>query len=91
MLDVAKIVVYSFDAQALFGDIHTHRTSVLPQAQSYVHRFGPGLVIYWMGHALCDYSDESQGDITILGWELPEKIMLPTGKIVLSASSDIVS
>ena len=64
----------------MFGDIDTHRSSVLPQAQSYVHRFGPGLVIYWMGHAVPDHLDEAHGDITIIGRDLPQKIMLPTGK-----------
>lgn len=29
-------------AKALFGDVYTHQKNVLPQAEGYVHRFGPG-------------------------------------------------
>ena len=28
--------------KALFGDVNTHQRNVLPQAEGYVHRFGPG-------------------------------------------------
>ena len=68
--------------QALFGDVHTHQTSVLPQAEAYVHRFGPGVVLYWFGHAPLDRLGDAQGDISIFGWEVPDKFMLPTGEIV---------
>ena len=68
--------------QALFGDVTTHQTSVLPQAESYVHRFGPGLVLYWFGHAPRDRLSDAQGDISIVGWDLPCRFMLPTGDFV---------
>jgi hypothetical protein len=68
--------------QALFGDANTHQTSVLPQLESYVHRFGPGMVLYWFGHAPLSMLDDSNGDVTIVGWQLPEELLLPTGEIV---------
>ena len=68
--------------QATFGDAMTHQTSVLPQAESYVHRFGPGLVLYWFGHAPLDRLSDSQGDIAIFGWDLPDRFMLPTGRLL---------
>ncbi|GAX09403.1 hypothetical protein FisN_6Lh224 [Fistulifera solaris] len=75
-------VVYWIDSKALFGDVDTHRVSVLAQAESYIHRFGPGLVLYWFGHAPLDALDDAQGDISIIGWELPTRFMLPTGEIL---------
>lgn len=68
--------------QALFGDVNTHQMSVLPQAESYVHRFGPGLVLYWFGHAPLDRLGDGQGDIAIAAWDVPDKFMLPTGEIL---------
>mmetsp|Transcript_12077 Transcript_12077/g.18534 ORF Transcript_12077/g.18534 Transcript_12077/m.18534 type:complete len:87 (-) Transcript_12077:124-384(-) len=67
--------------QALFGDARTHKDSVLSQAESYIHRFGPGMVLYWFGHA--PQLDDAQGDITICGWNLPNKLLLPTGKMAV--------
>jgi len=74
-------VVCWIDSKALFGDDRTHRDSVIPQAESYIHRFGPGLILYWFGHA--PDLDDSQGDITICGWKLPEQILLPTGEMAV--------
>ncbi len=31
----------------MFGDRHTHESENAAQLQSYVNRFGPGMVIYW--------------------------------------------
>jgi hypothetical protein len=69
------------DSKALFGDIDTHHQSVVPQAESYVHRFGPGLIIYWFGHAPLHRLGSLAGEITIVGWKLPQKYMLPNGEI----------
>lgn len=77
--------------QALFGDVYTHQTSVLPQAESYVHRFGPGLVLYWFGHGPLDRLNDAQGDISIFGWDLPEKFLLPTGDLITSQVSMVAS
>ena len=56
----------------------THQTSVLPQAESYVHRFGPGMILYWFGHA--PHLD-ANGDLVVVGWKLPETILWPTGEV----------
>ena len=71
--------------QALFGDVHTHSTAVLPQAESYVNRFGPGLVIYWFGHAP---GLTERDDIIVKGWDIPNQFMLPTGDIRTSGDDD---
>jgi hypothetical protein len=76
-------VICWIDSKALFGDENTHQTSVLPQAQSYVHRFGPGLVLYWFGHAPLNRLGDCQGDIVICGWQLPSAFMLPTGEKII--------
>mmetsp|Transcript_32176 Transcript_32176/g.45751 ORF Transcript_32176/g.45751 Transcript_32176/m.45751 type:complete len:192 (+) Transcript_32176:504-1079(+) len=75
------------DSKALFGDVKTHKESVIPQAESYVHRFGPGLLLYWFGHAPLQLLDDAQGDIAICGWDLPDQILLPTGDFVNTSSS----
>jgi hypothetical protein len=62
--------------------VNTHQSSVLPQAESYVHRFGPGLVIYWFGHAPLARLGDAQGDLVIAGWDIPSAFMLPTGEIL---------
>ncbi|KAL7543008.1 hypothetical protein ACHAWF_007299 [Thalassiosira exigua] len=67
--------------KALFGDVDTHHSSVIPQAEAYVHRFGPGLVLYWFGHAPLERLGDGRGDIVVAGRELPEMAMLPTGEM----------
>lgn len=75
-------IINWIDSKALFGDVDTHRKSVVPQAESYLHRFGPGLIMYWFGHAPPSRLDDLSGEIVIAGWDLPEKFMLPTGEIL---------
>jgi hypothetical protein len=65
----------------MFGDVSTHNTSVLPQTESYVHRFGPGMVLYWFGHAPLDRLNDAKGDLVIQGWDMPDEFMWPTGEI----------
>ena len=43
-------VVYWIDSKASFADPGVHAEKGLPQFQAYVNRYGPGLVIYWMGY-----------------------------------------
>lgn len=76
-----KLITW-IDSKALFGDVDTHNHSVVPQAESYIHRFGPGLILYWFGHAPHKKLNDLAGEIAITGWELPSKFMLPDGKIV---------
>eukprot|EP00581_Thalassiosira_minuscula_P014465 CAMPEP_0183732868 /NCGR_PEP_ID=MMETSP0737-20130205/39567_1 /TAXON_ID=385413 /ORGANISM="Thalassiosira miniscula, Strain CCMP1093" /LENGTH=381 /DNA_ID=CAMNT_0025965993 /DNA_START=147 /DNA_END=1292 /DNA_ORIENTATION=- len=72
-------VICWIDSKALFGDIETHTNNVLPQVETYVHRFGPGLVLYWFGHAPLERLGDGHGDVVILGGNLPEVVMMPTG------------
>ncbi len=65
----------------MFGDVQTHNSSVLPQAESFVHRFGPGLILYWFGHAPVDRLGDGHGDVLVTGWKLPDEFMLPTGEL----------
>jgi hypothetical protein len=67
------------DSKALYGDVDTHTNSVLPQIESYIHRFGPGLIIYWFGHAPLSRLGNSHGDVVIMD-DLPRTFMLPTGE-----------
>ena len=69
--------------QALYGDVGTHKTTVLPQAVSYVHRFGPGMILYWFGHAPLSRLGDANGDLVIQGWEMPHQFMWPTGEIAV--------
>jgi len=80
-----KIVCW-IDSKALYGDVQTHNTSVLPQAETYVHRFGPGMVLYWFGHAPLERLGDGHGDVIVMGWNLPSSLMLPTGEIVSCGS-----
>jgi len=46
-----------------------------------VHRFGPGVVLYWFGHAPLDRLGDGHGDVVVVGWDVPRYIMLPTGEL----------
>ena len=52
----------------------------MPQAESYVHRFGPGMILYWFGHAPTELLAGDK-DICIAD-ELPKSFMLPDGTMV---------
>ena len=79
---IAHSETQSLDTKALFGDVETHTNSVLPQVESYVHRFGPGLVLYWFGHAPLSRLGDGRGDVSIAGGELPKGgFLLPTGEV----------
>jgi hypothetical protein len=68
------------DSKALFGDVKSHQT-VLQQAETYVHRYGPGLILYWFGHAPTELLSNAHGDVFVAGWNVPKLFMLATGDI----------
>ena len=43
-------IVHWIDSKATFGDPASHDEYRTNQFGSYLHRFGPGLVIYWHGY-----------------------------------------
>ena len=79
--DIEWKVICWIDSKGLFGDVFTHTTNVLPQVESYVHRFGPGLILYWFGHAPLSELNTAKGDVVIVGWDIPQTFMWPTGDI----------
>ncbi len=74
-----KIVCW-IDSKALYGDVETHAKSVLPQVETYVHRFGPGMVLYWFGHAPLSRLGDGHGDVVIWSGDLPDFFLMPTGE-----------
>jgi hypothetical protein len=78
------------DSKALFGDEHTHKGEVLKQALGYVHRYGPGMILYWFGHAPAGLMWEGVGgegggdgkDILVVD-RMPEVRMFPNGTTAL--------
>ncbi|CAG7730611.1 unnamed protein product [Allacma fusca] len=50
-------IVNWVESKATFGDEETHRGYMEDQLISYKNRYGPGLVIYWLGHV--DTLDDS--------------------------------
>lgn len=73
------------DSKAMYGDVTIHQSSVLPQAEAYIHRFGPGLIIYWFGHAPIEMLQANKADI-IVASSLPDQFMVPTGQIFKDGS-----
>jgi len=62
------------DSKAMFGDAQTWASEHLPQLEGYVHRFGPGLVLYWFGFER-DGLDSCE-DIGVCS-ELPGEFLFP--------------
>lgn len=42
---------------------------------------GPGVVLYWFGHAPKSRLHNAEGGVVIIGWDLPSRVMLPNGQI----------
>lgn len=77
-------IVNWIDSKALYGDVKNHQTSVLPQASSYLHRYGPGMILYWFGHAplaLLEAGSYKNDNLLICSRDLPKCFMWPTGEI----------
>lgn len=95
-IDYEWKVVCWIDSKALFGDVNTHHNDTLPQAEGYVHRFGPGLILYWFGHAPIEMLGNGHGDVVLAEWNVPLQFMFPTGDIMnhgdtfLSKSVDVI-
>ena len=64
------------DSKAMFGDPHTFEHEHHGQLESYVHRYGPGMVLYWFGFAAAINLDMS-GDSVVVAAEFPEEILFP--------------
>lgn len=55
-----------------FGDMETHGRTGLPQLETYLHRFGTRMIVYGFCHTPIDRLGRADGDITVVGWQLPE-------------------
>ena len=60
--------------------IHT-KHPFFHKLESYVHRFGAGLILHWFGHAPLEHLGNSQGEIVIASCDLPDSFMWPNGEI----------
>jgi hypothetical protein len=67
----------------MYGDVGTHR-QYQEQCDSYIHRFGPGMILYFFGHAplsLLSDANTVNGDLIIMGWKLPDQFLWPDGSL----------
>jgi hypothetical protein len=68
------------DSKALFADLETFRDN-LPQFRAYTHRFGPGLVIYWLGFVSSVLAAaEAEGLGLLITHSFPRRWIFPTGE-----------
>ena len=79
-------VVNWIDSKAMFGDARTFREDHLPQLRAYVHRHGPGAVIYWFDFAqrvrevlAAEEGGELLGGVLVLD-RFPTRVVLPGGE-----------
>ncbi len=76
-------VITWIDSKAMFGDEITHKNDVVQQAEGYIHRYGPGMIIYWFGHATKDKLWEGVqggGKGIVVTDKMPEERVWPNGK-----------
>ena len=69
-------VVSWIDSKATFCDVKSHARLLKGQYESYVNRFGPGLVIYWHGYLkeIEGHGDKEQTGVLVMA-EWPEDIV----------------
>ena len=68
-------VVNWIDSKASFCDPLVHVERGAEQFQGYVNRFGPGMVVYWLG-VIDEVADESVGDVLLVDdFPSPEDIV----------------
>ena len=70
----------------MFGDEKTHNNDTFTQAESFINRFGPGMIVYWFGHAPLSLLNDCNGDIVIVD-SMPVLFMLPSGDVVSYGTS----
>lgn len=61
------------DSKAMFGDPCTFEDGHRAQFESYIHRYGPGLVVYWFGFV----GTLPQVDGIAIASRFPEEFLLP--------------
>ena len=69
------------DSKAMFGDPHTFAHEHLAQLEGYVHRYGPGMVVYWFGFAAALADPAASGDLdVVVAAEFPAEILFPAAE-----------
>jgi hypothetical protein len=71
--DEKQYIIHWIDSKAMFGDPSIHCVKNKEQLNSYVNRYGSGLVIYWFNHVDSLNTDEY---ILVMN-DFPETIILP--------------
>ena len=74
----------------MYGDVHTHR-QYQDQCDAYIHRFGPGMILYFFGHAplsLLGDANVANGDLVVTGWQFPDTFLWPDGTICSGCNND---
>jgi hypothetical protein len=65
-------IVNWIDSKASFCDPFVHVERGADQFQGYVNRFGPGMVVYWLG-VIDEVAEESGGDVLLVDDFPPEE------------------
>ena len=54
----------------------------LAQLEGYVHRYGPGMVVYWFGFAAALADPAASGDLdVVVAAEFPAEILFPAAEV----------
>ncbi len=70
----SEFVVNWIESKALFGDSKSHEIYAKDQYLTYVNRFGPGIVIYWLGFVE-EISEKNGTDGIFVFSDLPKSLM----------------